>query len=166
MYVPFNQLTHAAKIWIYQANRPITPHEHKELLKETIAFLTTWTTHGASLRSSVNILHTHFFILATDIHPRITNCAVDTSIRFVQKIEQEFSIRLLERTQVIVKIAEQTRIISIDKLQEKLREGIIAADTLFFDNTITTKGALSHHWLVPIQHTWLYKHIKMKNHAY
>lgn len=160
MYIPFDQLTHASQIWIYQANRTIAHHERKELHEKTIAFLTTWTTHGAPLRSSGIILHDRFFILATEVYPRITNCAVDTSIRFIQKIEQEFDISLLDRTRIMIKIDGQTHVIPISQVMTSIKEGTIGGDTLFFDNTITRKEALTHRWLVPIKSTWLYNRFK------
>ena len=64
MYIPFEQLSEEARIWVYQASRPFTQQACEQVLGEAQNFLAQWASHGNPLQGSATILHNQFLILA------------------------------------------------------------------------------------------------------
>ena len=81
MYIPFEQLSDEARLWIYQANRLLTQEERISILQKSLTFLTKWVSHGNPLQSSAALLHDQFLVLAVEeSFQGATGCAVDASI--------------------------------------------------------------------------------------
>jgi hypothetical protein len=159
MYIPFNQLSDAARIWIYQASRSLEHEEKVAMLQKAQAFLAQWASHGHPLQCSADILYNKFLILAVEeSFQSATGCAVDASVQFIRGLEQAFQIDLLHRTQVAFRYDEEDFVVPLDQLKEKIQQGVITANMFTFDNTLTKKAELASRWLVPVKDSWLAKH--------
>ena len=162
MYIPFEQLSDEARIWVYQANRSLVYEERAAMLQKTKSFLAQWASHGNPLQCSADILYDQYLILAVEeSFQGATGCAVDASIQFIRSLEQEFQIDLLDRTVIAFRQDENNMIVPLGQLQEKIQQGIISADMLTFDNTITKKEALAHQWLIRARDSWLGKYFRV-----
>lgn len=156
MYIPFEQLSDNARIWIYQADRMLTQEEKVEMLKKTKEFLANWTSHSNPLQGSADIMYEQFLILAVEERFQVaTGCAVDASIQFIQSQEEAFHINLLNRTLIAFREQGNNFVVPLEQLPKKIQEGIVSADTLTFDNTVTQKAALANKWIVRAQNSWL-----------
>ncbi len=159
MCIPFEQLSDNARIWIYQANRVLKNEEKEEVLRKTKNFLAFWTSHGNPLRCSADMVYNQFLILAVEeSFQGVTGCAVDASIRFIQSLEKAFRISLLDRSLIACRQDGKDFIVPLEQLQKKIQQGVILADTLIFDNTITKKAALASKWQVRARDSWIRKH--------
>ena len=156
MYIPFEQLSDEARIWVYQASRPLVQQEREKVLQEAQSFLAQWASHGNPLQCSATIMHNQFLILAVEeSFQGATGCAVDASVQFIRSLEQAFQISMLDRTQIAFRQGEENSIVPLAQLQEKIEEGNIMPGMLTFDNTITKKADLEAKWLVRAKDTWL-----------
>ncbi|MEM9417178.1 MAG: hypothetical protein AAF963_02385 [Bacteroidota bacterium] len=163
MYIPFEQLSDEARIWIYQANRSLTQEEQASMLQKALSFLTQWVSHGNPLQSSAALLYDQFLILAVEeSFQGATGCAVDASIQFIRSLEQEFKLVLLDRTQIAFRQGDSNVLVPLEQLQAQIQQGVITADTLTFDNSITRKVALDEQWLVRAQDAWLSKYFELQ----
>lgn len=54
MYIPFEQLSDQARIWIYQANRSLTLQEQEAVLQASKTLVATWTSHERPLQGSAH----------------------------------------------------------------------------------------------------------------
>ena len=66
MYIPFQQLSDKARIWIYQASRPFKNDEQTKIHAKAQAFLEQWTTHGRPLQCSATLFYDQFLVLAVE----------------------------------------------------------------------------------------------------
>lgn len=156
MYIPFDQLSDEARIWVYQASRPFRDTEVQEILRRTCDFLEQWTSHGQPLRGSADILYGQFLTLAVEEKFQgATGCAVDASIQFIRDLEQIFQVDLLSRTHVAFRQNNTNRLVPLGELRERIQQGAVLGDVLTFDNTITKKWELSSKWLVRADTSWL-----------
>ena len=156
MYTPFNQLSDQARIWIYQANRPLRKEEATAMLQKTKIFLAQWSAHGNPLQGSAAIRYDHFLILAVEESTQsATGCAVDASMQLIRGLEQAFQVDFLARTNIAFRHGHDIWIVPIAQLKAKVQQGAILPNMLTFDNTITQKGALVDQWLVRAQDAWL-----------
>ena len=161
MYVPFEQLSDEARIWIYQANRLLRPEEQASLMHTTQEFLEQWMAHGRPLQCSAALLYDQFLVLAVEERQQgATGCAVDASIQFVRELEQQFQISLLDRKWVAFRHADETFVVPLSQLEADIEKGVIDADMLTFDNTVTQKAALANRWLIHAKNSWLGNYFK------
>jgi hypothetical protein len=160
MYIPFNQLSDAARIWVYQASRSLEHEEKATILQKVQGFLEQWTSHGHPLQCSTDILYNQLLVLAVEeSFQGATGCAVDASVQFIRELEQAFQVDLLNRTQIAFRSGEANFTIPLEQLKEKIQQGVIAADMLVFDNTVTKKEELAERWLVRVENSWLAKYL-------
>ena len=53
MFVAFHELPATARVWIYQASRPLTDTELTAVQPALQQFAEAWTSHGRTLRASL-----------------------------------------------------------------------------------------------------------------
>lgn len=161
MYVPFDQLPDSARIWIYQANRPFTAAEQETLQPALRRFADEWTSHGRTLAASVAVLHQQFLVVGLDeAVADASGCSIDASVRFVQSIEQQLGIQLLEKSRLAFLLDGTVTLLDRTALKGAVAAGVLQADTLYFDATRTTVGQLQTGWPAPASTTWLARYFQ------
>ncbi|WP_266203694.1 hypothetical protein [Pontibacter kalidii] len=157
MYIPFDQLPSQARIWIYQASRPLTETEQTEIKPVLERFATEWSSHGKGLQSSATLLHGRFLVLANNEEATTASgCSIDASVRFVRELEQQLGISFMDRTQLaFLNEGEEVELISMPELKAKVATGDINRNTLYFDTLITNYGELQQAWPRPAGNSWL-----------
>jgi hypothetical protein len=156
MYVAFDQLPATARVWIYQASRPLTSQETVSLLPTLARFAEDWTSHGHTLLASAEVLHQHFLVLGLDeAVAGASGCSIDASVRFVAQLEQHLGLELLDKSRLAFMQNGQVQLRDRHALKEAVANGTLAPATLYFDNTLATKGELDTQWPRPAGETWL-----------
>jgi hypothetical protein len=156
MYVAFDHLPPQARVWIYQASRPLAEEEIMPLLPRLAAFAEEWTSHGQQLAASAQLLHKQFLVIGLDEQVAgASGCSIDASVRFVQGLEQHLGLQLLEKSRMAFLTNGELRLLTRRELREAIAAGQVQADTLYFNNTLTTKGQLDDQWPAPAGQTWL-----------
>src|SRR5690606_34245358 len=96
-----------ARIWIYQANRTFSEDETKEITNKLDNFLTEWTAHGANLKAGYEMPYRRFIVIGLDQEINAASgCSIDTSVRFIQDLEKEYQVDLLDKMNVSFKQGE------------------------------------------------------------
>ena len=104
MLVPFSELPEDARIWIYQSNRPFTNEEAAAVKAAGEAFLSGWTAHGNDLHSGVDMPYNRFIIFGLDWQQGgASGCSIDSSVRFIQSLETQYQVDLLDKMNVTYK---------------------------------------------------------------
>lgn len=156
MYVAFDRLPPQARVWIYQASRPLTEEELMPLLPRLAAFAEEWTSHGRQLAASAQFLHRQFLVIGLDeAVAGASGCSIDASVRFVQELEQQLGVTLLEKSRMAFLDNGELSFLTRRELREAIAAGQVQVDTLYFNNTLTTKGELDEQWPAPAGQTWL-----------
>ncbi|RZK22256.1 MAG: hypothetical protein EOO56_09170 [Hymenobacter sp.] len=156
MNVAFDHLPPRARIWIYQASRPLTEAELMPLVPRLAAFTEEWTSHGQQLAASAQFLHRQFLVIGLDeAVAGASGCSIDASVRFVQGLEQQLGIALLEKSRMAFLAGGELRLLTRRELRAAIAAGEVTADTLYFNNTLITKGELADKWPAPAGQTWL-----------
>lgn len=157
----FEQLPDAARLWIYQSSRKLTPAEVRAITDAMQAFVNQWGAHGVRLKAAAKVVHDRFVMLAVDEEPQAASgCSIDNSVQMMKALEQQFSLGLLERTAVAFWMNDEVVVLEQHELSPKLGEGYWNGDTLVFNNTITTNKELKTRWLVPARSTWLKRYLR------
>jgi hypothetical protein len=160
MLVPFVSLPDSSRVWIFQANRPMTADE-LEVAKERLRqFTEGWAVHGVPMDTSFEIRHNQFIILAADeSKASASGCSIDGSVRELKEIQHLLAIDLFERNKLAFVVGGQIRLIPVAELKEKFKDGTLNGDTLTLNNLVTSKGALDDSWITPVTNTWLKRYL-------
>lgn len=155
MYLPFNQLPKESRVWIYQSNRKLSDKETEEITSKTQKFLENWTAHGQSLEASFVIKYNRFIVLAVNQETqKATGCSIDESVGFIQKLEQEYAIDLLDKMNVTYKQGEFIAHKSLADFKKMAKANSVSKNTIVFNNLVNTIQEWQDFWEVPALESW------------
>jgi hypothetical protein len=156
MYVPFNRLPASARLWIYQADRPLTLAELATVQPVLQQFADEWTSHGRTLLASAAILHQQFLVIGLDeAVADASGCSIDSSVRFVRALEEQLGLSLLEKSRLAFLVDGQVQLLDRRELRAAVADGRLLPDTPYFDNTIARHEQLQEAWPTPAATSWL-----------
>jgi hypothetical protein len=155
MLVDYNTLPDTARVWVYQSDRQFEENELAVIKDEATEFINSWTRHGDDLKGGYIVLYNQFLVLAIDeSFANASGCSIDSSVRFVKKLESKLSVDLMNKLNVSFKDGEQINIISLADFHNYVKADKITADTIVFNNMLHTKGDLDNKWEVPARDSW------------
>lgn len=161
MYVPFEEMAKSSRIWIYQANRPLSEDETRITQEISRPFLDQWAAHGKPLKSSLKLVHQRFLIIAVDeSYNEASGCSIDASVSLIKKLETEFQIDFFDRTQVLFLVNDQAFSRSLKDMKSLVESGTIEKKTLTFNNLVTNVEQLENSWMIPAADSWLKRFFK------
>ncbi len=156
MFIPFNQLPRTARVWVYQADRNLNSIETEYIAGNLTSFCDSWAAHGAGLKSSFQILHERFIIVAVDEdYNKSSGCSIDSSVNQIKGIEQKFRLNFMDRTQIAFFIENKLFIEKLSGLKSSVANGTIEPNTKFFNNLVVTVEDFDSNWTIPASKSWL-----------
>ena len=155
MYVPFETLPEDSRIWIYQSNRKLSDEEVNSIETQCREFVENWSAHGTSLEASFITKYNRFIIFAInqDLHTA-TGCSIDASVHFIQKLEQEFQIELLDKMNVTYRVGEHIAHKTLIDFKKMAKERAVTANTIVFNNLVNTIEEWQDFWEIPASESW------------
>lgn|SRR5690606_28856679 len=155
MFVPFDTLPESSRVWIYQANRSFTDAEVEEINSKLENFIEQWTAHGANLKASFEIRYKRFIILALDQKMNVaTGCSIDESVKFIQQLEQDYNVDLLDKMNVSYKQGEFIAYKPLTDFRKMAKEKAVSPKTIVFNNLVNNKAEYLSDWEVPASESW------------
>lgn len=155
MYIEYNNLPSDSRVWIYQAERELTPKEVAFVKERTIDFINQWTRHGADLKGSFTIKYNQFLIVGVDERfNNVSGCSIDASVQFVQKLQDHLGVDFMDKMKVTFKDGNKINIVQLSDFQECVKQEKITENTIVFNNLVTTKTDLITNWEVPAKQSW------------
>ena len=101
MILPFDDMPIDSRIWIYQSDKKFKGSEIDQIQTKLTEFLKNWTAHGDDLKSSFEIKYERFLIIAlNEKSTKASGCSIDTCVHFIQQIEKEYKVSLLDKMNV------------------------------------------------------------------
>ncbi len=161
MLVPFNELPEYSRIWIYQANRSFSESELQEINQKLENFITSWTAHGANLQASFEIKYKRFIVIALDQEMNAaTGCSIDASVRFIQQLEKEYDVDLLDKMNVSYKQGEHIAYKTLTDFRKMAKEKAVSPNTIVFNNLVNNIAEYQSDWEVPASESWHNRFLK------
>jgi hypothetical protein len=154
--IPFEQLPLDARLWIFPAERRLSPEESRRVLAEADAFIEQWTAHGVALIAARDLRHDQFVLVGVNERAAgVSGCSVDALVRRMQQLEGALGVELVNNGPVLYREGELIERVSRERFAELVASGTVSLNTLVFDNTLTRVGDLrSGRWEVPAADTW------------
>ncbi len=162
MYIAFNNMPPAARVWVYQADRALSEEEISFIRDSGRSFISNWKAHGEDLIGSLTLLHQHFVVLAVDQQSHApSGCSIDESVGFIQNLERKLNVNFFDRKKVSLWKENSVLLIALDDIKSGIRQGTISQDDLMFNTVIQNKASLES-WIIPLKNSWLGRYFKQK----
>ena len=161
MLVDFKTLPEESRIWIYQANRSFTDHEIEEIKTKLDAFIENWSAHGSDLQSGYDVVYKRFIVIGInqDLNAA-TGCSIDASVQFIQQLEKDYKVDLMDKMNVSYKQGEFIAYKSLIDFRKMARQKAVSKNTIVFNNLVTNIAEFKENWEVPASESWHSRFLK------
>ena len=161
MLVDFNTLPEESRVWIYQANRSFTDAEIAEIESQLKVFIENWTAHGGDLKSGYTIVYKRFIVIALDQNlNKATGCSIDASVHFIQQLEKQYNVDLMDKMNVSYKQGDFIAHKSLLDFKKMAKDKAISKQTIVFNNLVNNIAEFKENWEVPASESWHSRFIK------
>jgi hypothetical protein len=155
MLVDFNTLPETSRVWIYQANRSFAENEIQEIKSKLDVFIENWTAHGSDLQSGYEIKYKRFIVIALNQNLNAaTGCSIDASVHFIQQLEKEYNVDLMDKMNVSYKQGEFIAYKPLNEFKQMAKQRAVSKNTIVFNNLVANKAEFLDNWEVPASESW------------
>ena len=160
MYISFDQLPGDARVWVYQANRPLTDADVQFVQSSLQPALSQWSAHGQPLLASARLVANRFVVIAVDEnHSLPSGCSIDASTHFLKTIGQQLSgdspVDFFDRSAAYVGPTGEVLTLTLPTIKHAVMDGRLSPDTTVFNTLVSTKAEFDNKWQLPASQTWL-----------
>jgi hypothetical protein len=149
------QFSENSRVWVYQANRKLTDAEVQQVQIQVDNFAAGWTAHNNQLKAGSEIRYNRFIVLIVDeTQAGASGCSIDKSVRFINQLEQQFNITLLDRFNLAYREGNEVLSAPRHDFEEMLKQGSINTNTIVFNNMVQSLRDLQTKWEVPFKDSW------------
>ncbi len=145
-----------SRVWLYQSNRLFTLPEALKIESLLNSFVEQWKSHGVQVKGYANLLFGQFIvIIADETITGVSGCSTDSTMHIIKQIDQQFKVTLFDRLTLAFIIKDKIQLLPLAQLKYAAENKFIDMDTLYFNNTITSKEELLYKWMIPLKESWL-----------
>lgn len=155
MLTDFKNLPDDSRIWVYQSNRKLSEEEVAIINTKTAEFLKQWTAHGANLEAGFEVKYNRFIVLGLNQeNASASGCSIDASVHFIQQLEKEFDVDLLDKMNVTFYSGDYIAHKSLSDFRKMAKNKSVSPNTVVFNNLVNTKVEYLENWEVPAKESW------------
>lgn len=155
-----NDFDPASKVWVYQSSRPFTAEEEQEIGERLLQFTRQWAAHNIQLKATGSIVASRAIVLMVDeTHTDASGCSIDTSVHFIQSLENEYGIELFNRMIVHYRDSQGWHTTTLPTLSDLIAQGLISRSTTVMDPLVTDKRSLQSGFITTIENCWMVQFI-------
>lgn len=145
-----------SRVWIYQSNRLFSLSEALHIEDLLNRFSESWLSHGQKVKGYANLFFGQFIVLMADESAAgVSGCSTDSSVRLVKEIENLFKVNMFDRQLLAFVVKDKLQMLPLSQLPYALENHFIEADTLYFNNLVSTKKEWEEGWMIPVKDSWL-----------
>jgi hypothetical protein len=149
------QFSENSRVWVYQANKKLADNEVNQIQNELDSFATSWTAHNHQLKAKGEVRYNRFIILTVDeSQAGASGCSIDKSVHFIQQLEREHGITLLDRFNLAYREGSEVHSAPRQDFEQLLKQGTINSNTIVFNNMVQCQSDLQTKWEVPFKDSW------------
>jgi len=123
--------------------------------KKADVIITQWTAHGADLRAGYDIKYKRFITIALDQDiNKATGCSIDASVHFIQTLEKDYKVDLMDKMNVSYKQGEFIAYKPLTDFRKMAKNRSVSPNTIVFNNLVTNIAEYKTDWEVPARDSW------------
>lgn len=145
-----------SRIWLFQLDRPLSDEVCNLIYNDVKTYVDSWQSHGDKVQATTAVIANRFILLLADErNTSVGGCSTDVMMRFIQHLQAEYKVNLLDRFLVYYIDGEEILSANMHVLLQKIRNEELPADILIFDALITTKSEFDSNWVKPLNQSWV-----------
>jgi hypothetical protein len=154
----FSALPDDARLWIHAAAAPLSDATQAALLDRLSTFMEDWTSHQHAVEGAATILDDRFLVIAAEPTGGgdISGCGIDALTHAVDEAASTLDLAWVPALHVLYRTPEGTvAAVSRPEFKARADAGSVTPDTLVFDPSLTTLGALrAGQFEMPARESW------------
>jgi hypothetical protein len=162
MYIPFDQIADHARVWVYQANRPLTDAEVAHITDTLQPVLATWEAHGHPLTAAGQVRYNRFVVIAVDESQGLpSGCSIDKSVGWLRQLSGALGVDFLDRSATYLGTDGSVQSLALPHIKAAVADGVLTPESIVFNNLVATKAEFETNWQIPAAHSWLKRYFKV-----
>jgi len=151
-----------SRIWIYQSSREFMNSEIEKINILINEFTKSWTAHKQELKATGKVVMNRFiFLVADETQASASGCSIDSSVKFIRELENQFQTSLLDRGKMLFEAGGRLIEIPFNELENKIEASAISGEDFYFNNSITRLNELQS-WKLKVKDSWIAVRMKTK----
>jgi hypothetical protein len=151
MLVDYKTLTKTSKVYIYPSNRKFYKTELPVLKDLTEKFLSDFN----GVDSFFDIKYDRFIVIIISDRTVLSLDQNDSLVGFIQNLEKEFRINLLDKINVCFKQGEYVQLKEVPDFKKLIKNRGVSKKTIILNNFVNTKDEFEHAWELPAENSWI-----------
>lgn len=161
MWIDFDKLPDNARVWVYQANRPLLDGDVAAINQVLQPALSQWAAHGQSLLASARVIENRFVVVGVDEGYNLpSGCSIDSSVRTLRELGGSLGIDFFDRSGAIRATDGSVQTIELPVLKAAVSDGTITPETTVFNTLVKTKTEFLTNWHLRAADSWLKRYFK------
>lgn len=141
--IEFTALPDASWLRAFHAQRAFTAEELEHVHEKLDDFVAVWTSHEQDVQGSFETRDALFILVAADeSEVPLSGCSKDSVVGVVRQLEQDLGVAILEAPPICFRHNGDIVVTGRPEFQQLAERGDVDADTIVFDETIETVGAV------------------------
>ena len=137
----FDNLHPQAKIWLYLSPIKIDNDIQNNISSLFKDFVDNWKSHGLFVNGQLSFIKDNLLIVGADYFPNgMCGRAVDAQVRFVNNINEQFNLDLLNRTNIAFLKEDSITVHNYSNLDALVMNGSVNENTIYC-NTLSDKNS-------------------------
>lgn len=141
----FSQMPDDARVWVFASGKPLDESQEEWLRGHVDGFVSSWVAHGDPVVGASELReHRFLFVAADEAATGVSGCSIDALTRTLKEAERSLGASLLDAASKVWYRDQSGHVKTLSRSEfgEAVRNGSIDDDTIVFDNTAATVGAI------------------------
>ena len=161
MWIDFDKLPDGARVWVYQANRPLSDGDVVVINQALQPALSQWAAHGQALLASAQVIENRFVVVGVDEGYNLpSGCSIDSSVRTLRQLGESLTIDFFDRSAAIQATDGSVQTIDLPAIKTAVYNGIISPETTVFNTLVKTNNEFLTNWHLRAADSWLKRYFR------
>lgn len=161
MWIDFEKLPDDARVWVYQANRPLSDSDVNTINQELQPALSQWAAHGQALLASAQVMENRFVVVGVDEGYNLpSGCSIDSSVRTLRQVGESLGIDFFDRSAAIRATDGSVQTVDLPAIKVAVSDGTVTPETTVFNTLVKTKAEFLTNWHLRAADSWLKRYLK------
>jgi hypothetical protein len=139
----FPTLPTDARLWIFTADRSLSAADQDTLREALDGFVAQWTSHGRAVPGAVALAEDRFVLVAAHLAGGVSGCGIDSLVHAVEQAGAESGIEWVDGLHIVFRgESGAVEVLPRPAFRQRVRDGVVTAETPVFVTTLDTVGAL------------------------
>ncbi|QJW92038.1 hypothetical protein HNV11_22980 [Spirosoma taeanense] len=161
MWIDFDKLPDNARVWVYQANRPLSGSDVSGIEQALQPALNQWAAHGQPLLASAKVIENRFVVVGVDEGFNLpSGCSIDASVRTLREIGQQIGVDFFDRSAAVLSADGTVTTYPLPAIKAAVADGLLTPNSTVFNTLVQTKAEFLANWRLRAADSWLKRYFK------